>query len=207
MDTISIRSSQQTIQQESANEAYKHPKLRAVNHTQESFIKSRLHKEQFGFMFVRNPLHRILSRYIDRKVGNQWHFNLETNLPEFLQHISSQDYPQSPDSQLFFCDPCLLKISFLGKWETVKNDLAYLVKNVTALGKVMAYNAKRNPSEEYLVGQQFLTHRRMLRQHIPRKLLLQILWTFRLEYLVFGYDPFDDLELRLNSSSQHNALH
>ena len=197
MDTISIPLKPQKTPVDTTNDGEHYENLEFQGHTQESFIRSRLHKEQFGFMFVKNPLHRILSTYIDKKVGPEWRSHKETNLTQFLRQMLSHENSANEESQLFACDPCLLRISFLGKWETFKEDLAFLVNNVTRLGKAMDYRVKKDELSDYMAAQQYLSYRRMLKQQVPRTLLLKILWKFRLEYLAFGYNPFEDYKLTL----------
>ena len=87
-------------------------------------------------------------------------------------------------SQLSLCNPCLSKIEFIGRTETHDSDLDFIVNNATDFHRRISYHGgngkliNRSTKDE----DKFKT--------LTLETVLHFIWTFRHDYLAFGYNPY-----------------
>ena len=157
----------------------------------------------FKFLFVREPLHRLLSGYQDKFFGkNRLYTNrlrlliVKANRPEdveevstatnnvtfaeFLRHIvtSSNDVHWRQYEHL--CFPCTFKFDFIGHFETLEDDVAYVLKNAGFHERVTF-----PPFHSSRVSSNFMRYY----SQVPQEILLRLGEAFRNDFEMFGY-PF-----------------
>lgn len=161
----------------------------------------------FKFLFVREPLHRLLSGYEDKFFGkNRLYTNgfrqlivkayrpedvedvsTATNnvtFAEFLRFIvTSSNYLTRDDHWRQYehlCFPCTLKFDFIGHFETLADDVAYVLKKA-------GFNERVTfpPFRSSRVLSNFMTYY----SQVPREIILRLGEAFRNDFEMFGY-PF-----------------
>ena len=155
-----------------------------------------------GYMFTREPIMRIISSYFNkfcdsasvqlmyRKALKQ---NLDRNptLGQVFKYLSTNDALMS-DSHFngFFdvCAPCTLKYKFIGRLETMTDDLVYLVYNKTRLWKHFNLNhvsskIASSQSCPLKLGDPKIFH------DVNIEDVKKIIERRKFEYEAFGYDP------------------
>jgi len=145
------------------NESYQHPLQVPINFaidktskTPEGSIPS-MYENDFKFMFVRDPYHRVLSAYIDKLyVPNPYFWNkygkpaMELSRPghlrkrngcyhdltfeEFVRFVVWSEKNRKQLDAHFqiaaeICSPCTMNFSFIGKMERFKTDALLVVNN------------------------------------------------------------------------------
>ena len=86
-------------------------------------------------------------------------------------------------SQLSLCNPCLSKISFIGRTETHDSDLDFIVNNATDFHKRITYHG----SNGELASSS--TKNEVTLKPLTLETVLHFIWTFRHDYLALGYNP------------------
>ena len=161
----------------------------------------------FKFLFVREPLHRILSAYKDKFWGknrvftNQFRqsivrafrpedeqvIGVQTNnvtFSEFLQYISTSSNKRVNDSHWHkyeqLCFPCFFKFDFIGSFETLKDDAAFLLK-MTGMDNRVRFPRVRpsSASSDFKAGY----------SGVPYDVVLKFANSRRSDFEMFGY-PF-----------------
>ena len=108
-------------------------------------------KTYFKFLFVREPLHRLLSAYKDKFISgdrgcsraarNQIvkayrpqdykpnYEDINVTFAEFIQYFSN-DVPRNPHWRQYekLCHPCVINYDFIGHFETLEDDAPLLFK-------------------------------------------------------------------------------
>ena len=107
-------------------------------------------KTYFKFLFVREPLHRLLSAYKDKFMGDKYashdariqivkayrpqdykpnYKDINITFAEFIQYISN-DVPRNEHWLQYekLCHPCVINYDFIGHLETLEDDAPLLFK-------------------------------------------------------------------------------
>ncbi|XP_078366325.1 carbohydrate sulfotransferase 11-like isoform X1 [Oculina patagonica] len=161
----------------------------------------------FKFMFVREPFHRLLSGYKDKFFGkNRLYTNgyreiivrayrpqdvetvgTETNyvtFTEFLKFIvTSSNYLARDDHWRqceHLCFPCTFNFDFIGHFETLAEDAAYMLKKAGIDDRV-AFPPVRSSS----AASDFMTYY----SQVPHEIIFKVGEVFRSDFDMFGY-PF-----------------
>ncbi len=143
---------------------------------------------KFRYMFVRDPLSRAMSAYTDRVVKKGKHeggrnLSLSKFFTSTLMNSSTTD--QHFLTQINVCNPCKLNLTFLGRLETMDEDLDYIVNKGTKLHDVI--NFKVNKTKQIL-NKSVLSSDRL--ETLSLEVLFKFIWYFRHDYLAFGYNPY-----------------
>ena len=161
----------------------------------------------FRFLFVRDPFHRLLSGYRDKFFGKNKHYTngfrrmivralrpeeveevgAETNnvtFTEFLTFILSVSNPLTRDvhwRQIHqLCFPCAFEFDFIGHFETLEEDAAYLLKKAGLDDRVTF-----PPVRSSQASSDFMTYY----SQVPREVIFRLGEAFRSDFEMFGY-PF-----------------
>ena len=175
-------------------------------------------KNNIWVIFVRNPLDRLLSAWMDKfkeKKKNEYYLNLETEmisqvrgssrknasdyltLSEFFTFLKINchqswnfDIHWRPMSQL--CDVCAIDFDFIGKLETVEKDIERLQN------KLKFEREKSRISTKQMKLPSSKTNERRykeLRGKVPRELTEFVLFKiYKNDYELFGYDLQKDID-------------
>ena len=161
----------------------------------------------FKFLFVREPLHRLLSAYRDKFFGNNRLYtnrfrqlivktyrpedaepvsteNNNVTFTEFLRFIvTSSNYHARDDhwgkyEQL--CFPCTFKFDFIGHFETLADDVNYVLKKA-------GFNERVTfpPFHSSRVSSTFMAYY----SQVPQEIIFRLGEAFRNDFEMFGY-PF-----------------
>ena len=110
-------------------------------------------KNYFTFLFVRDPMERVVSAYMSKFVKNNKYFyrtygrgiiklyrpnaakeayktGSGVTFPEFSRHVVETRKLRDEHWQAFdkLCHPCAVKYDFIGRFENVYEDASYLIK-------------------------------------------------------------------------------
>ncbi len=159
----------------------------------------------FKFIFVREPFHRLLSAYKDKFFGkNRVYTNrfrqtiikayrpqdvetvgTKTNnvtFTEFLKYIvtSSNHFARNPHWRKYqhLCFPCTFKFDFIGHFETLADDAAYMLKKAGIDDRV-AFPPVRSSS----AASDFMTYY----SQVPRDIIFKLREVFKSDFEMFGY--------------------
>ena len=164
----------------------------ARNHKQHSKFEN-----WFGFQFARDPFERALSGYFNKIIGKNW-FGGAANLSlnKFLNRLSNFDPKLSNNHflpQISHCDPCLLNMSFIGRTETLKLDMDYLINNATKMYEKIQFHYNSADIKEELLNQKKTNYSFPENMTVDVNTLFKFFWAYRLDYLAFGYNPLDTI--------------
>ena len=161
----------------------------------------------FKFLFVRDPFHRLLSGYRDKFFGKNKRYTnglrrmivtafrpeevkevgTETNnvtFTEFLTFILSVSNPLTRDGHWRqiqrLCFPCAFDFDFIGYFETLEEDAAYLLKKAGLDDRVTF-----PPVRSSKASSDFMTYY----SQVPREVIFKLGEAFRSDFEMFGY-PF-----------------
>ena len=161
----------------------------------------------FKFLFVREPLHRLLSAYQDKFFGKNRLYTdglrpliVKANRPEDVEDVSTATnnvtfteflrYIVNPSNYLardphwrqyeHLCFPCTFKFDFIGHFETLADDVAYVLKKAGFNERLAS-----PPFHSSTVSSKFMTYY----SQVPREILLKLGEAFRNDFEMFGY-PF-----------------
>ncbi|XP_078343580.1 carbohydrate sulfotransferase 11-like [Oculina patagonica] len=157
----------------------------------------------FKFMFVREPFHRLLSGYKDKFFGKNRRYtnrlrqtiikayrpqDVETvgtktnnvTFTEFLKYIvtSSNRNPHWRQYQQI-CFPCTLKFDFIGHFETLGDDVAYMLKKAGIDDRVAFPPVRSSRADS-----DFITYY----SQVPREIISKLGEAFRSDFDMFGYN-------------------
>ena len=189
----------------------KHYKFLLYDYSDED-IKVRL-KSYFKFLFVREPLERLLSAYNNKFVNKQWPWKMIESYKTKILERYKQDEPgsKSSDQDLTFkkfiyyvsdvgfnrdshwrsygpiCHPCDIKYDFIGHFEDMPEEAAYILRQ-TGMDRAVTFPP-------------FLTNNttsQLLKSYapIPKEKIAQLGKTFEEDFEMFNYDfpgPLSDL--------------
>jgi len=148
------------------------------------------------FMFTRDPFERAVSGYFDKVVENSahWFGQKEATMVSYFTKLSQQfNGNEHFMMQVKICDPCLLKMTFLGRAETMNRDLDYLINNATSMNEKIKF--KYNPNHP--VGSTHANKSKFnasIFTNLTLDVVLDFLWMYRFDYLAFGYNPYCSLK-------------
>ena len=161
----------------------------------------------FKFLFVREPFHRLLSAYLDKFFGNNRLYTngfrqmiVKTYRPEDVEEVSTESNNVTFTEFLRFivtssnfyarddhwrqyehlCFPCFFKFDFIGHFETLADDINYVLKKA-GFNK----NVTFPPFHSSRVSSTFLTYY----SQVPQEIIFRLGEAFRNDFEMFGY-PF-----------------
>ena len=161
----------------------------------------------FKFMFVREPLQRLVSAYKDKLTGNNRYYTAVTvnpiikrfraltgkgnevhrpgaTLEEFFMHLDSKptramDEHWMPMNEL--CKPCAINYDFIGTIETIDEDSEELLEELN-LRKVVHF-----PKQQKMYKNKTGPTTKELLNETPKELIQKIINKYRLDYELFNY--------------------
>ena len=145
----------------------------------------------FGFMFVRDPFQRALSAYYNKVRKENYFGGRDWSLNRYFDYLV-QNSMQDPHfkTQVEVCDPCFLGINYLGRTETMNNDLHQLVNVRTTLHKEIQFSIQKAENSSIVLKKTKYNSMNRTYQKLDRYLILQFVWKYRMDYLAFGYNPY-----------------
>ena len=144
-------------------------------------------------MFTRDPFDRAVSAYFNRVLPNPKHLKYYKSLNNFLSILSTgKDLNVHFRPQLSVCDPCLLKIKFLGRKETMNEDLDYIINNATEMHHVVNFHHNNQKSGHRKLKK--TVYDSELFSNVSIQVVKRFLWAYRHDYIAFGYNPFSALQ-------------
>ncbi|KAL3867441.1 hypothetical protein ACJMK2_044643 [Sinanodonta woodiana] len=183
-------------------------KLKLLSNYTTSEAKTRLETYK-KIIFVREPMERLLSAYINKFTENETEFyetygrkiiqhyrsspsveSLEkghdVKFEEFIRYITDKTvWGNSHEHWLQYeslCHPCHVQYDFIGKIESIDEDTDYLLHYLGASTKVMfpkRSDFKKEEKTKYKLIQYY--------QEIPKDLLERVLQEFRSDFVLFDY--------------------
>ena len=163
-------------------------------------------KKYYKFMFVREPLSRLLSAYKDKFVLNSPHFHehygikivkhMRQNVPanskgddvslkEFLQYIRESRVESMNDHWMPFfelCQPCAVSYNFIGSFENLEADSNQVLKDLHMNEQVSFPKQQKY----YQPGGKGHTSTVNL-AGVSSKLLIEVLTKYSKDYEMFSY--------------------
>ena len=91
------------------------------------------------------------------------------------------------------CDPCFLKIKFLGRKETMSEDMLYLVNELTPLHTKIKYDKDSKYYKTALTSSNYQMDEVV--KTLDKDLIRRFVWKYRMDYLAFGYNPYKTIDL------------
>ncbi|KAJ8022393.1 Carbohydrate sulfotransferase 11 [Holothuria leucospilota] len=183
---------------------YKHKALHWMPEFSLEEAKERL-KNYTKFIFVRNPLSRILSAYKDKfvdhrnKVFNQMAENIikmyrkgpvndsviDVTFPEFIEYlVNNSDHRTNPHWEVIFDQniPCELDYDIIGKLEEADDDIPYVIeiigiRNITKYGTT---SLKKKGSDEKLWAEYY--------SQVPQDTVEKFYEIYKPDFILYGYD-------------------
>jgi dermatan 4-sulfotransferase 1 len=181
-----------------------HKAFRSLASYSPAEVQYKLHN-YYKFMFVREPLRRVVSAYKDKLCGNNEYYEKAAVQP-IIQKFRNK-YKKAPPKGVtleeFFlslkatlpgamdehwipmyqvCQPCAISYDFIGTMENMDNDSEEVLIDMQVKDKVKLprkqkmYNTRKGPKTEELLNE------------VPRYLLKQILSKYQKDYELFSYD-------------------
>ena len=178
--------------------------------------EERLHriKTYFKFLFVREPLHRLLSAYKDkflrtnrrcskrareqivktyRPQDYKPNYNdIHITFPEFIQYFS-YDVPRNRHWQQYeqLCHPCLINYDFIGHLETLEDDAPLLLKMAGIDDRVTFPPIHKSTGSDEVLEYY---------SQVPPRYIKQLGELYRNDFEMFGYDYLDQVQPLLNKT-------
>ena len=153
---------------------------------------------QFSYMFVRDPFDRAISAYFDKVLGGPL-LNKSMTLEDFFRYLNHGNVNNHHFlSQMWICNPCRRKLSFLGRTETHNADMDYIINNATDLHEYISYHGNQTIRNKSNWDSEKLAT-------LTLDSVINFVWTYRHDYLAFGYNPYDAIKLvssRIVANSQ-----
>lgn len=172
-------------------------------------------KSYFKFIFVREPLHRLLSAFKDKFIGRNRNFSKnirkvivkalrpkdfdpdgENNVTfaEFVQFYSNDIRALNPHWQQYedLCHPCVINYDFIGHLETLKEDAPLLLK-MAGIEDRVTFPPIRNSTNSNDIVKFYST--------VPSKYITKIAEIYRNDFELFGYEFLGPVKQLLNQSS------
>ncbi|XP_022084316.1 carbohydrate sulfotransferase 14-like isoform X2 [Acanthaster planci] len=183
---------------------YSHKAIHWMPRFNSTDIQQRLSKYTI-FMFVRNPLARILSAYRDKfvnhhnsvfsKMGRSIVENYReksdgspatgnVTLTEFVRYlVDSPAHRANPHWKPIFGQnlPCQIRYDIVGKLEEAADDIPYVLRRLR-IDQLVSYaqGQKKSTSEKDLLRKHF--------SQVPNDLLQKLCLIYRADFILFGYD-------------------
>ena len=188
--------------------------IRRVNHKGFTFLEDlpplaikRKLKEYHKFMFVREPLARLLSAYKDKfmlnntsfhksygrkivkKVRKNAHANSkgdDVTLKEFLQYIAESHVEDMNEHWMPFyelCQPCVVSYDFIGSFENLEADANQVLKKLNVDEQVSFPRQQKY----YQEGGKGYAPKKITAKDVSSKLLTKVLRKYAKDYDMFSY--------------------
>ncbi|XP_048590665.1 carbohydrate sulfotransferase 14 [Nematostella vectensis] len=159
------------------------------------------------FMFVRNPLDRIISAYKDKLTGDNDYYqayrvnwiidkfraeNQRANgskgatLEEFFKFLSTRDPADMDNHWMPFknlCQPCAIDYDFIGKIENLKEDADEILRRLN-LSEIVKYPRKQSV---YIEKARHMPSTADLLSQLPLSLIQAVLKIFEEDFELFLY--------------------
>lgn len=172
-------------------------------------------KNSFTFLFVRDPMERVLSAYKDKFVKDNKYFHraygrdiikrcrpnatkqaLETGsgvtFPEFTKYLVEtpmrNEHWQAFDK---LCHPCAVNYDFIGRFETLFEDAHYLIKKAGIDDRVSSRSFRSSNTAADILHYY---------SQIPKQRIFQMAKIYESDYELFGYSFPGKLGALLNST-------
>ncbi|XP_038060180.1 carbohydrate sulfotransferase 14-like isoform X2 [Patiria miniata] len=182
---------------------YSHKALHWMPRFNSTEIHQRLSKYT-TFMFVRNPLARILSAYRDKFVNHHNSVFTEmgrsiiqkyrarsegslatdnVTLTEFIRYlIDSPAHRTNPHWKPIFHQnlPCEIRYDIIGKLEEASDDIPYVLKRLQIDHLVSYAQGQKKTSEQKLLREYY--------SQVPNDLMRELYSIYQPDFVLFGYD-------------------
>ena len=138
------------------------------------------------FMFVRDPLERLLSAYRDRKPKAFFAISQRISFRKYLEALLSRPEKKLNKHVTSFnsrCQPCVIKYDFIGLLENFEPDMKTILRSVGADNAIIL--PKRSQT-----GYQKENSAEVLKQYladVPKITIQKIYERYYLDYYLFGF--------------------
>ena len=171
-------------------------------------------KSYFKFLFVREPLARLLSAFKDKFIGwdkavsnsaraaivNAYRpqdFNQNenrVNFSEFVQYFSRKYVRRNQHWRQYenLCHPCVIKYDFIGHLETLGEDASLVLKMAGIDNRVTFPPVHKSTGSSDVVDYY---------SKVPARYINQLGERYRNDFEMFGYDYLGSVQQLLNNSS------
>ena len=176
-------------------------------------------KTYFKFVFVREPLHRLLSAFKDKFIGKNRHFsknirkvivkafrrkdfdpNGENNVTfsEFVQFYSHDVSTRNPHWRQYedLCHPCFINYDFIGHLETLRED-APLVLKMAGIEDRVKFPPIHNSTSSSEIISYYST--------VPPEYITRLAEQYRNDFGLFGYEYLGPVKQLLNQSTDDSG--
>ncbi|XP_020602048.1 carbohydrate sulfotransferase 12-like [Orbicella faveolata] len=176
----------------------------------------------FKFLFVREPLHRLLSAYKDkfmrrdRKCSedarnrivkayrpqdykpNGDYNDINITFAEFIQYFSN-DVPRNEHWRQYeqLCHPCVINYDFIGHLETLEDDAPLLLKMVGTDDRVTFPPIHKSTGSDEVLEYY---------SQVPIRYITRLGELYRSDFEIFGYDYLAPVQPLLNNSEQTTSF-
>ena len=182
--------------------------------------RSKRIKTYFKFIFVREPLHRLLSAYKDKfmrrgtgcsRVARQKivkayrpqdytpnYSDINITFPEFIRYFSN-DVPRDQHWRQYekLCHPCVINYDFIGHLETLEDDAPLLLKMAGIDDRVSFPSIHKSTSTDEVMEYY---------SQVPTRYITRLGELYRSDFEIFGYDYLAPVQPLLNNSEQTTSL-
>ena len=171
-------------------------------------------KTYFKFLFVREPLHRLLSAYKDKFLRRDRECSKDARIQivktyrpndytpnyndinitfaEFIQYFSN-DVPRNPHWRQYekLCHPCVINYDFIGHLETLEDDAPLLLKMAGIDDRTSFPPIHKSTSTDEVLEYY---------SQVPKQYITRLGELYRRDFEIFGYDYLAPVQLLLNIS-------
>ena len=82
-------------------------------------------------------------------------------------------------------------MSYIGRTETMETDMDYIINDATRMYERTTFRA-----DDYTIGKKLLNQKKtnyanLENMTVDTDTIYKFLWAYRLDYLAFGYNPYD----------------
>ena len=175
----------------------------------------------FKFLFVREPLHRLLSAYKDKFLRkytlcskrplkqivkayrpqdykpNGDYNDINITFAEFIQYLSN-DTPRNQHWQQYekLCHPCVINYDFIGHLETLEEDASLLLKMAGIDDRVTFPPIHKSTGSDQVLEYY---------SQVPPRYITRLGELYRRDFEMFGYDYLAPVQPLLNNSEQTSS--
>ncbi|KAE8587336.1 hypothetical protein XENTR_v10021935 [Xenopus tropicalis] len=160
-------------------------------------------------MFARDPLERLVSAYRDKFLHDDEYYYSKTvannikkkvrkngnstervSFEEFVRFIVSEN-PHYRDihwmPMLELCNPCNIHYDIVGKFETITQDAAYVLRSIRAPKHLKYPDIKHHSNDSRtndLISKNYF-------RSLPKELFQKLINVYRLDFSMFEYNPYN----------------
>ena len=179
-------------------------------------------KTYFKFLFVREPLHRLLSAYKDKFLRkdrscskrarkqivkayrpqdykpNGDYNDINITFAEFIQYFSN-DTPRNEHWQQYeqLCHPCVINYDFIGNLETLDEDASLLLK-MAGIDDHVTFPPSHKSTDSDEVLEYY--------SQVPTRYITRLGELYRGDFEMFGYDYLTPVQPLLNNSEHTTSF-